>query len=148
MARDRAAQKKRRMKQYWEEPSILTGNLCDDPQFDPGTKWTFGTGWTNTTPTATTDGSAVGKLVYDATGLVTAGKTYQVTLSIDGVYGGSNESLAILLGDSDAIQVPALQGNAVIVGVWGDTGTDLSIDVLAEDDFVGTVTNVILKEFV
>lgn len=142
MGRTRKEVRDRRIRQSFAEPSILSANLVDDPRFSAGTKWTFGTGWTNTTPTATSDGSA-GLLTYDATGLVTAGKKYQLTIN----QAGTNLGLKAAFGGLTVLNIsPIKDGASVALGVWEATDFNLIISVQILNDFVGTVTNVILQE--
>lgn len=146
MAKTRESERKRRLKKFWGEPSILTANLCDDPLFVTGTKWTAGTGWTIASPLATTDGTALTALKYDATGLVTVGNMYQVSVSVDGVFGGSNAFLGCGLGGTTFKQIRS-NGLVTFTGEWEAIDADLVFELLATDDFVGSITNVQLKEF-
>ena len=148
MALTRAVKKLRRARDHWGEPSILTENKCDDPRFVTGTKWTFGVGWSNTTPTATTTGGAIGLLEYDAAGLVTVGKQYVLTISVAGTYGGSNEQLYANMGGITTLPLTAKQGNISCTGTWEAVDSILVIKVQATDDFIGTVTNVTLREVI
>ena len=143
MARTKEQRKKIRMRELWGEPSILSANLVDDPQFVTGTKWTFGLGWTNTTPTATTDGTAGGLLVYDGTGIFESGETYQVTITSDGVYTGT---LRASMDGATFTNFGAYNGSQSLTLVCG-VSVNLTISNALTDDFIGEVTNIIVKKY-
>lgn len=147
MGRTRKEKKERRLRQYFSEPSMLGANVIADPTFSPATLWTFGAGWTNTTPTASCDGNAASVLTWDGTGQVTAGKTYLLTINQGGIYAGIKPGLNAAMGGLTGLDLlPGKDGSASAKGVWEAVDFNLVISNVNLNDFVGIVTNIILQE--
>ena len=113
--------------------------------FNPATKWTFGTGWTNTTPTATHTGAGTNQLVYDTTGIITQGKKYKISFTVGGVFNG-NASLDLLA----FARIYKVKRTGIAI-FYAKAFTNVnSINFKNENgspnNFVGTITNVSIKE--
>ena len=113
--------------------------------FNPATKWTFGTSWTNTTPTATHTGGSTSQLSYNTTGMITQGKKYKISFIVGGVFNGIASLALLSFGDKYEVKRTGI----AIFYVSARTSIN-SISFKNENsspnNFAGTITNVSIKE--
>ena len=142
MGRSAKEKKERRMKQFFQEPSILTANLCTEPAFATTVLWTNGTGWTYATPLAATDGT-IGTLTYDLTIGAVEDDEYILTLQLAPTETTAT-GLTITLGGTEMGTTGTAEEMFTIRGTCG-AGTDLVIANVGTDDFVGDIGKITIK---
>ena len=133
------------MKQFFDEPSILSANLCTEPLFATQTLWTGGLGWSYDTPIATTDGQAT-TLAFDLGVSAIEDDVYTVTVELIPTT-TSAVGLTMTLGGAALATTKTAAGMFTVTGTCGVGDTLVFSNALASA-FIGSISKVIVKRHI
>ncbi len=111
-------------------------------QVDPNDRWTLATGWSVANGVAIQSGG-VGQL--SQTGVLTAGKSYSVSVTIDSIASGT--SLKVSLGSAGAALLFPNIGTTTLIGSTHSSADNQILYFLGnESGFSGSISNISVKE--
>jgi|GEM_PF-5082036 len=123
-------------------PPAFGAELVVNGSFDTDTAWAKGTGWAISAGSANCNGTQVAESELQSVNSVvlTAGKSYQLFLSIGSVSAGA---FKISAGDGST---GWLGTSGVYTHAFVHGGGNIYVDIIADADFIGSINSISIKE--